>query len=140
LNRVHYAGETSGPSALDRLDRLALRIRELDALEFLNFGGTISQVTERLIEQVWAPYRFASNQNVHKDGRESEASAVHVGEETLFFLELVLPPSGMDARKWNQECGPMLRFWLECESAGRGKWTRVCEIDTASESGTVEVH
>jgi hypothetical protein len=131
----------AGPPELERLDALAVTIR--DDHPWRAQGSPIAggPTPEQVAGQIWGRYRFipgtGPGASPVKDipgadpaGRTTHTTGLPVGEELPFDLEPTYPPSWAQWTQegWRQAVGPMLRLELECRREGWAPWVLRCEM------------
>lgn len=138
-----------GPPGLDRLDRLAVTIRND---HFLRGEGPYQQrmdgpTQEQIKEHVWGPYRFTPGTGPG-EARADGTGRVTVydddlpmGEELPFQLEPTNPAwiSSMSVDDWQRQQGTIVRLAFTAEHNEHGTWYLPCEIDMANLPVTVSV-
>jgi len=129
----------TGPPALERLDRLALQVREFEPLQFVALGMKVGWPPEDVFfDRVWAPYRFGG-ESQDEDGRRCVLDSLPVGDAARCVLEPVPSPPGMSADDWGRLCGSELQLLMDCQLVDWEPWSLLCAIDTTQDSGTVDV-
>ncbi len=125
--------ELVGPPGLDRLDQVAVSIRDdIRGRAPVTAGGPTA---EQIAAQVWGPYRFAAG----ADGADPRGRAVAsfdllLGDWRPLALERTLPPmwtasSSGGGHRWRQQYdGKPVRITVHCRREGHGPWTVPLEI------------
>jgi hypothetical protein len=131
----------AGPAELERLDALAVSIRDDHPWrgESTPVGG--GPTPEQVRRQIWGRWMFRPGTGPGADstrgipgadetGRTTPTSGLPVGEGLPFFLDSTFPPpwSHQDLRAWQEQMGPYLRLLLECVREGQQPWVLPAEI------------
>lgn len=137
-----------GPSGLDRLDRLAVAVRNDHFRRGEGYRSPTGPSPEEIRQHIWGPYRFVpgtgpDEARADSMGRETLYRAqLPMGEELPYELEPTQPGRWMTStsvEQWRNERGSVLRLRLEAEHTEHGKWYIPCEIDVAALPVTVNV-
>jgi hypothetical protein len=136
-----------GPAELQRLDELAIRIRNDHAWRGQGSSIAGGPTPEQAAAHVWGPLRFAPGSaprggtGPDEHGRTSIARGVPVGESVMFVMEPTRPPkwSASSLTDWQRQMWTLLRLELTCRAPEWGPWTLTCEGQVISGRGTIEV-
>ncbi|GHE33398.1 hypothetical protein GCM10017673_40430 [Streptosporangium violaceochromogenes] len=118
-----------GPSALDRIDRLILTVRDENRKEPSPLAGAAD--AEQLAAYVWGPYRLRPlGAEADRTGRTALPADLPLGESQVYTLERSIPPHWVsDAGQWRRERdNAPVRISLYCERDGDDPWTVPMEI------------
>lgn len=126
----------AGPPGLEWVDDIQLVVRP--NARVVGMDGDRSALGELV-----APYRFyPAMEDEDYSGWTHRTGPVHIGEKAWCEMDPTPPPSAMShlgPDEWLRECGSVLRLRVYCERREWGRWAHAVEIDTARESGIVEV-
>jgi hypothetical protein len=136
-----------GPAELQRLDELAVTVRNDHAWRGRGPEIAAGPSPEQIAAHVWGPLRFAPGSappggtGPDEHGRTSIARGVPVGESVMFVMEPTRPPkwSASSLTDWQREMGALLRLELTCQAPGWEPWTATCEGQIISGRGVIEV-
>lgn len=105
----------TGPSSLERLDTLRIRLEDDHPRRPVTVG---THTQEDLDAQLWGPYRFSQS-----EGRTTELSHVTVGQLHTLRLTATSPPPWTVPEHWRQDQdGAPVFVTVQCHS-GRKTWT-----------------
>lgn len=134
---IHFSGvdvnlelELTGPTGLDRLDEVRVRIRN-DRPDRGTPGPGSGLSTEQLAEVIWGPYRFnPAARDTDRLGREHGPFSLPRQEPYRLSLEPSIVPSwftvpGMWRKQYEET---PIRLEITCRREGYEPWVVLCEI------------
>jgi hypothetical protein len=137
-----------GPSGLDHLDRLAIKVRNGYLRRSYREETASGPSTQEIRQHIWGPYRFvpgtgSDGARADATGREMVNTAcLPMGEELRFIFEPTSPApwmTGTTPEQWRQQQGSVVRLGFTAEHAEYGKWYIPTEIDVATTPVTMHV-
>jgi len=118
-----------GPAALDRLDRVTVRIRDdIPGRAPVTPGGPTA---EEIARQVWGPYRFVPGvDGADQTGRSVAPFGLLLGDWRPLALERTPAPTwSSDATAWQRQYNDQpVRLTLACVREGDEPWTVPQEV------------
>jgi len=128
-DRVRLTVSLDGPAGLDRLDQVAVRVRDDKDRSPVTAGGPTQ---EQIAATIWGPYRFVPGVGgADQLGRELPAFPLARGEYRLLEMEPTLQPSWVSTSDWwRQEYADQpIRLEITCTRDGEPPWRSPVEID-----------
>lgn len=119
----------TGPSGLDRLDEMTVKIRN-DRHDRTPGPGQADP--DDIARQVWGPYRFVPGADgADADGRQVAPVSLPLGERRTFEIERTMPPSFWSGTQetWRAEVFGPLRLEITCRHRDHEPWTVLREVD-----------
>lgn len=127
-DRVHLTVSLDGPSGLDRLDQIAVLVRD-DRDRTRVTAGEPNQ--EQIAATIWGPYRFASAvDGADKLGRSVSAFSLIRGDSRSLEMEPTSAPSWVaDSGSWRQQYADQpIRLQITCVRDGELPWRLPVEV------------
>ncbi len=125
-DRVSLTLGLSGPSGLQHLDEVLVRIRSDQPQRHL--AGDPSE--EELRSVVWAPYRLVPGvDGADSEGRSVHLSALRCGDRRTLVMEPSVPAGWINSAEWAARYDETpIRLEIECVRSGSGSWHLLQEV------------
>jgi hypothetical protein len=122
-----------GPPALDRVDAIALTLRDDRVDRMASLINDADREERR--EQIWGPYRFSRDvDQASPGGREVPSKGpLALGDSRRFQLEKTHPPLTADGAWWSAEFPPStFKLSITCKRSEDRPWTVPLDVDVTA--------